>query len=137
MLSAASGGADLGLSIFRLMRIFRVLRLVVFVDRLNRLVEAFLTALKSVVWVGILLFLVLYMFAVVAQGLFGKDESLIAACPDTPELFGTVPRSMATLIQIMTLDNWSTIARPIGSHYAWAWVFFLIWVAVAAIGAEP
>ncbi len=98
----SGGGGSTGLSVFRLMRVFRVLRLVVYVERLNILVQAFLLALQSVVWVGVLLMMVLYMFAVIAQGLFGKSEDLENNVEGVQEWFGTVPRSMATLIQVTT-----------------------------------
>jgi voltage-gated sodium channel len=112
--AAGTDGAASGVTVFRLFRVFRVLRLAAFVERLNMLVEAFLDALKSVLWVGILLMMVLYMFSVVSQGMFGKSTRLKAEVPEVTTWFGTVPRSMATLLQMMTLDNWSTVARPIG-----------------------
>jgi len=119
--AAGTDGAASGVTVFRLFRVFRVLRLAAFVERLNMLVEAFLDALKSVLWVGILLMMVLYMFSVVSQGMFGKSTRLKAEVPEVTTWFGTVPRSMATLLQMMTLDNWSTVARPIGDVFPHAW----------------
>jgi len=111
-----------------------VLRLIVYVERLNILVQAFLLALRSVVWVGVLLVMILYMFAVIAQGLFGQNTRITAAVPENEQHFGSVIRSMLTLIQIMTYDNWAEIVRPIGDIYPAAWIFFLFWLAIAAIG---
>jgi choline-glycine betaine transporter len=51
-------------------------------------------------------------------------------------LAGTVPRSMATLFQMMTLDSWmSGITRPIGDVYTFAFFFFFVFVAFASLGA--
>ena len=44
----------------------------------------------------------------------------------------TSPRICAT--QIMTYDNWTAIARPIGDEYPIAWLFFILWIAIAAVG---
>ncbi len=34
----------------------------------------------------------------------------------------------------MTYDNWAAIVRPIGDRMPIAWVFFLLWIAIAAVG---
>ena len=66
--------------------------------------------------------------------MFGKSNKLIGEVPDVETWFGTVPRSAATLLQMMTLDNWSTVARPIGDVHPHAWIFFVLWIGIASIG---
>lgn len=130
-----------GASAVRLIRVFRIIRLVGFLERLNLLVKAFFMALKSVVWVGVLILLLVYVFAILAQGFFGANEPLTRNVAngeygvDVYDLFGTVPRSMVTLVQIMTFDSWmSGITRPIADEAPAAWVFFIVFALVAALG---
>ena len=142
-------------SSFRLLRIFRILRLVGFLERLNLLVRAFFLALKSVAWVAVLLVLLLYTCAILAQGFFGDSEALqrevccvlcccvcgVVCCDrdcdcgvcvhgvfgkqvlngefeiDVYDLFGTVPRAMATLVQVMTFDSWMSVSGR-NTHHA-------------------
>ena len=68
--------------------------------------QAFLYALKDVVWVGILIILMLYIFAILACGFFGKSQPLTDAGFDTEGHFGSVFRSMVTLFQMITMDSW-------------------------------
>jgi len=124
-----------GIGVLRLFRVFRVLRLVVYVERLNVIVSAFILALRSVAWVGVLLVIMVYMFAVIACGLFYKNkETLVSNVPDVALWFGSVPRSMATLLQMATYDGWALIVRPIGNEEPIAWAFFLLWLVLAAVG---
>jgi len=118
-----------------LIRVFRVLRLVVYVERLNILVSAFILALRSVLWVLLLLLIFVYMFAVMATDVFWhNDAAMRAQQPAVYLWFGTVPRSMATLVQIMTYDNWADIARAMEDRTVFVWFFFLAWIALAAVG---
>jgi len=129
------GGERSGLSALRLLRVMRVIRLLSFLERLNLLVKAFLFALKDVVWVGILIILMLYIFAILACGFFGKSQPLADAGFDTEGHFGSVFRSMVTLFQMITMDSWmSGITRPIGNVYFMGFFFFIFFVILAALG---
>lgn len=124
-----------GLSAFRLIRILRVIRVVTFVERLNTIVDAFVRALKSVGWVGVLLTMSIYMFAILAQNLFGKSADIANNQPQVALAFSTIPRSMMTLVQVMTFDSWaSQIMNPLlGSHPMSAF-FFLLFIILVALG---
>jgi len=126
VLAMGMGQSSSGLSSFRLLRIFRIVRVIGFVARLNLLVQAFLVAMKSVVWVGVLVVMAVYIFAIMAQGFFKNLK---------PELFGTVPRSMAALFQMLTMDSWASgIAWPIGEEQPFAWAFFITFILLGAFG---
>jgi len=95
-----------------------------FVTRLNCLVQAFIGAMSSVMWVGVLLVLMVYIFAIMAQNFF-KDTM--------PKQFGTVPSSMCALFQILTLDSWaSMIVWEINTVPAW--LFFIFFVVLGSFG---
>jgi Ca2+-binding EF-hand superfamily protein len=75
-----------------------------------------------------MIFFILYIFALAATSLIGRsmDDDEFAQ-----EMFGTVPLSMFTLFQIMTLDSWTAVVRPIGDKQSWTYVFFLGFIAIS------
>jgi len=120
------GQSSSGLSSFRMLRIFRIVRVIGFVARLNLLVQAFLIAMKSVIWVGVLLLMCVYIASIMAQSFFNNVM---------PDRFGTVLRSMASLFQILTMDGWaSTMAWPIGEEHPYSWAFFVGFVLLGSFG---
>ena len=64
-----------------------------------------------------LLALLFYVAGVMATQLFASAF---------PDWFGTLPRSVYTLFQVMTLESWSMgIVRPVMQVYPYAWLFFI------------
>ena len=118
-----------GLSSLRLLRIFRVIRLLGMFERLATLVQAFFDAMVQVLWVGILIFIMIYIFAVLGQGFFCCSGNLDEAGVE-PFLFDTIPASMLTLVQILTMDDWATIFRPIGNVMPASWLYSLTFVVL-------
>ena len=76
--------------------------------------------------IGLLLFLVSYIFAVMLTQLF-KDLYHVHISED---YFGRIDDTFFTLFQIMTLDAWSDIAREVMVVYKWAWLPFVVFVIV-------
>jgi len=123
--------SDAGLSAVRLVRVFRVVRIVSFLERLNQLVQAFALSLSSVGWVFVLASMVVYIFAVLARGLFGESSEV----EDQKLWFGSVPRCLVTMIQFISMDSWvSSIGRPMGEKYPAAWVFFIVFLLFVTLG---
>ncbi len=111
-------------SVLRALRILRLLRLLSQVSRLRVIVESLLRALPGIGWIGVLLALVYYIFAVMGTELYGNTF---------PQWFGNVGASMYTLFQVMTLESWSeAIARPVMDEHAGAWLFFVSFILVSA-----
>ena len=77
--------------------------------------------------IGLLLFLVSYIFAVMFTQLF-KD--LFEEGATTYNYFSRLDDTFLTLFQIMTLDNWADIAREVMAVYAWAWLPFIAFVII-------
>lgn len=67
--------------------------------------------------------LIYYVSAVMATVLFGEQY---------PEWFGSLAESVFTLFQVMTLDNWSTVVRPIMDDQPYAWLFFVPYILISA-----
>lgn len=88
------------IAVFRLVRILRVLRLVTSVPKLQLLVNALLKSIPSMSYVGILLLLHFYIYAVVGTFLFGKND---------PLHFSNLQTSFFTLFKVVTLEGWIQI----------------------------
>ena len=116
-----AGGAY---SVLRALRILRLLRLISQLGNLRVIIESLLRALPGIGWIGGLLMLIFYVFAVMGTELFGDSF---------PQLFGSVGLSMYTLFQVMTLESWSeAIARPVMEDHTWAWVYFVTFILISA-----
>lgn len=128
----------------RLVRILTVGRLVrVFVASkgLWLVVSGFVDAIRTLFWVSILIIFILYACAVFLTITIGQDEStygpykIISGGWDYQEYFGSVPRSMLTLFQIMTLDDWANgIARHVMSNQPAMAIFFILFVIITSYG---
>ncbi len=110
-------------SVLRALRVLRVLRLASAVPRMRRVVSALLAALPGLGSVVAILALIFYVAGVMATQLFGDAF---------PDWFGTLPRSVYSLFQIMTLESWSMgIVRPVMNVYPYAWAFFVPFILIA------
>ncbi|WP_040166132.1 ion transporter [Microbacterium gorillae] len=116
-------GAD-AFAVLRALRVLRVLRLVSSIPALRRVVDALVRALPGIASIAALLAIIFYVSAVMATMLFGSQF---------PEMFGTLGRSLFTLFQIMTLDNWSVISRDVWGAIPWAPAFFVPFVLISSL----
>ncbi|MEO3859117.1 ion transporter [Acrocarpospora sp. B8E8] len=118
----ASGPA----SVLRALRILRALRLVSAVPSMRRVVGALLTAVPGMASIIGLLVLMIYIAAVIATKLFGDI---------VPERFDALPRSLFTLFQIMTGDDWGNVAQEVMEQKPWAWIFFIAYILISTFVA--
>ena len=110
-------------SVLRALRVLRVLRLITAVPQMRRVVGGLLSALPGLGSVVAILALMFYVAAVMATQIFGGAF---------PDWFGTLPKSLYSLFQIMTLESWSMgIVRPVMEVYPYAWVFFVPFILIA------
>ncbi len=87
-------------AVFRLARTLRTLRMVSIVPRLQVLVGALLRSIPSLIYVGLLLGLHFYVYAVVGTFLFRDND---------PVRFGSLHKSTLTLFQVLTLEGWNDV----------------------------
>ena len=59
--------------LLRLLRVFRVLRIISIIPELKLIIEALLGSIKRVFYVGLLLFIILYIYATIGSILFSND----------------------------------------------------------------
>ena len=114
--------ATSGLAALRAFRVLRVLRVITVIPRMRVVVSALLDSIPGIASVGVVLALIVYVFAVIAANLYG---------PKHPELFGDVFAAMYTLFQVMTLEGWPDIASQVAKTHSRSWIFFLTFVLIA------
>jgi voltage-gated sodium channel len=81
-------------------RLLRTLRLFTALHGLQIMVSGLLRGIPSLGYVGLLLLLHFYIYAVVGTFVFGDND---------PVRFGTLHNSMLTLFQVLTLEGWNDI----------------------------
>ncbi|TVR99065.1 MAG: ion transporter [Rhodospirillales bacterium] len=112
-----------GFAVLRALRVLRVLRIITAVPRMRMVVQALLSAIPGISSIVALLALIFYVAAVMVTKLFG---------PSFPDWFGSIPKSLYSLFQIMTLESWSMgIVRPVMEQYPYAWLFFVPFILIA------
>merc|ERR1711865_106417 len=97
-----TGAINVGsmLTMLRLLRLLRVIKLIKSLPQLQVIVVALLKGFKSIIYIGMILMLVFYMFAVLGMILFEKND---------PWHFGTLHLAMLTLFRASTLEDWTDI----------------------------
>jgi voltage-gated sodium channel len=89
-------------ALLRLARVVRMLRLVKAVPGLRMLVVALVHSLPSIGYIGLLLLIEVYVYAVIGSFLFGESD---------PEHFANFAVAMQTLMQVITFDDWANIMK--------------------------
>lgn len=107
--------------IARLARLLRVVRLISAIRDLRLIVAALVRSIPSVGHVMMLMSIVAYIYAIMGHQLFHQHD---------PEHWGTLGRSLLTLFNITTLDNWTQIMNAAMEHHSWSWVYFVSFVVV-------
>ena len=110
--------------LLRLLRIFRVLRIISVVPELKKIIEALLSSIKRVFYIGLLLFIILYIYATIGSILFSSDM---------PERWSNVGISMITLFQVLTLSSWEQVMLPLQNIYWWTWIYFFSFIIICGI----
>lgn len=94
-------------AVLRLSRALRLLRLVSALPKLQLLVGALLKSLSAMGYVGLLLALLFYIYAVAGIHLFGTND---------PKHFGSLPAAFLSLFRLVTLDNWADLFNAQLAH---------------------
>ena len=117
-------GAGSSVMVLRLLRLARLLRVIAFVPELKLVIEALIESIKKSVFVLMLIFILLYIYAVAGVILFESIEG---------GRFEDLGEAIIALIQIMTLSSWENIMLPIMDVYPMAWIFFISFVVLSSI----
>merc|ERR1712032_1005353 len=128
------------LRVFRMVRVMRVIRVFRIFRELRKMTFSILACMASLMWALLLLFLIMFMFAIFfMQGAVGHLEASLADdagyFPDIgslrqwyPSLYGTM---FSLLLAITGGVNWIEVVRPMNSihwFYQVAFSFYILFV---------
>ncbi|MBT3309679.1 MAG: ion transporter [Gammaproteobacteria bacterium] len=103
----------------RLLRIFRVLRLVSLIPELRLLINALLKAIPRMGYVVLLMFVIFYIYGAVGSILFEQINNV---------LWGDVAISMLTLFRIATFEDWTDVMYETMAVYPLSWIYYLSFI---------
>lgn len=128
---------------FRLFRFVRVVRKIPVFKEVVMLISGLADSARTLIWTIVVLLFITYIFAVFGVVLISTtiaDISESATATDDVEAlaqlrmeFGGVDNLMYTLVQVLTLDSWNGIARPLVHYMTWTWLFFYSYIAIAVV----
>ncbi|HAH81234.1 MAG TPA: ion transporter [Gammaproteobacteria bacterium] len=108
----------------RLIRIFRVLRMVSIVPELRVLVNSLLRALPQLGYVCLLMFIIFYIYAAIGTSIFASVN---------PVLWGDIAVSLLTLFRVMTFEDWTDVMyETINAGFGWSWIYYLSFIFLTA-----
>lgn len=107
----------------RLVRIFRVLRMVSIIPELRTLLNSLLRALPQLGYVLLLMFIIFYIYAAVGATFFAQIN---------PELWGDISISLLTLFRVMTFEDWTDVMYETMGTYPLSWIYYLTFIFLTA-----
>lgn len=107
----------------RLVRIFRVLRMISIIPELRLLLNSLLRALPQLGYIMLMMFIIFYIYAAVGSTFFA---------PINPALWGDIALSMLTLFRVMTFEDWTDVMYEAMEVYPISWLYFLSFIFFTA-----
>jgi len=116
-----TGGS--GVLLARLLRVFRVLRLVSMVPELRLLINALLKAIPRMGYIALLMFVIFYIYAAVGSMYFNQINEV---------LWGDVSISMLTLFRVATFEDWTDVMYETMAVHPLSWIYYLSFIFLTA-----
>lgn len=116
-----TGGS--GVLLARLLRVFRVLRLVSMVPELRLLINALIKAIPRMGYIALLMFVIFYIYAAIGSMLFESINEV---------LWGDVSISMLTLFRVATFEDWTDVMYETMAIYPLSWIYYLTFIFLTA-----
>ena len=107
----------------RLIRIFRVLRMISIIPELRLLLNSLLKALPQLGYVLLLMFIIFYIYAAVGSTFFHDINK---------ELWGDIAISLLTLFRVMTFEDWTDVMYETMEVYPLSWAYYLSFIFFTA-----
>eukprot|EP00929_Paragymnodinium_shiwhaense_P012170 TRINITY_DN11889_c0_g1_i3.p1 TRINITY_DN11889_c0_g1~~TRINITY_DN11889_c0_g1_i3.p1 ORF type:complete len:953 (+),score=252.40 TRINITY_DN11889_c0_g1_i3:85-2943(+) len=111
--------------ILQLLRLVRIVRLVRVCRQLLVLVHGLTISLRSVFWVFLLLFLVMYV-----GSLFCASELGSSSNEELQEAFGSMGMSLYSHFKLLTLEQWPDLSAAAMQESPWWIVYFVLYIAL-------
>ena len=105
----------------RLARLLRVVRLITTIRDLRLIVAALVRSIPSVFHVLMLMSIVVYVYAIMGYYMFHEND---------PDAWGSLSKSVLTLFNILTLDDWAKVMYKAMEVNPLAWIYFVSYVVV-------
>lgn len=118
----------------RMLRIVRMVRLFRFFKQLWLLARGIMTSLKTVAWAWALIGIIIYIFALFFTRVFAPHTCDADADEELYEYFGSLPRSLFSVFQIITLEEWAMLASTGARHEMWVAPFFILLMMLSTWG---
>ena len=109
--------------IARMLRLFRVMRLISFIPELRVLVSALISALPRMGYVALLMFIIFYLYAVIGNLLYANLN---------PVLWGDLGVSLLTLFRVATFEDWTDVMYEAMTLYGLSWIYFITFIFFSA-----
>ena len=116
-----TGGS--GVLLARLLRVFRVLRLVSMVPELRLLINALLKAIPRMGYIALLMFVIFYIYAAIGSMYFHEINEV---------LWGDVSISMLTLFRVATFEDWTDVMYETMAVHPLSWIYYLTFIFLTA-----
>jgi voltage-gated sodium channel len=107
----------------RLLRIFRVLRLVSIIPELRILINALLVSIPRMGYVLLLMFIIFYIYGAAGNFLFSDINST---------LWGNISIAMLTLFRIATFEDWTDVMYETMEVHHMSWIYYLSFIFFTA-----
>src|SRR5690554_6084915 len=107
----------------RLLRVFRVLRLVSVVPELRFLINSLLKAIPRMGYIALLMFIIFYIYAAMGLMFFARVDEV---------LWGDVAISMLTLFRVATFEDWTDVMYDTMEVYPLSWIYYLTFIFLTA-----
>lgn len=116
----ASGSSVL---LARLLRVFRVLRLVSMVPELRILINSLLKAIPRMGYIALLMFVIFYIYAAIGSILFHSINEF---------LWGDVTHALLTLFRVATFEDWTDVMYETMTVHPYSWIYYITFIFLAA-----
>ncbi len=103
----------------RLIRIFRVLRMVSVIPELRILLSSLFKALPQLGYVVLLMFIIFYIYAAAGSMIFANINET---------LWGDVTISLLTLFRVMTFEDWTDVMYETMAVYPLSWLYYISFI---------
>jgi voltage-gated sodium channel len=107
----------------RLLRVFRVLRLVSVVPELRFLINSLLKAIPRMGYIALLMFIIFYIYAAMGSLFFASVDE---------ELWGDVAIAMLTLFRVATFEDWTDVMYATMEQYPLSWFYYITFIFLTA-----
>lgn len=111
-------------TLLRILRVFRVLRLIDGLEELRLIVGVLVRSLTSMMYIGLLMFICFYIYAVMGVELFGVAQ---------PKEYGTLHEAFFSLFRSLTCEDWTDL-RYAGLAHGNYWIvttFHVTWIMIS------